>query len=114
MKKSLFLIVLSLVLTIFVNASEKEKETVPPVTTMSINGIISDVDTDETLAGVLVTIEGTELQTLTDLDGKFSFEGLEIAEYDLKLTYISYKEVEVKDVNIKSHHKALDLKLESE
>lgn len=112
MKKSLFLIVLSLVITIFVNATEKE--TVPSVTTMNINGTISDVDTDETLAGVLVTIEGTELQTLTDLDGKFSFEGLEIADYDLKLTYISYKEVEVKDVNIKSHNKVLDLKLESE
>lgn len=112
MKKSLFLIVLSLVLTIFVNASEKE--VVPPVTSMNINGVITDVDTDETLAGVLVTIEGTDLQTLTDLDGKFSFNGLEIGDYDLKLTYISYKEVEVKDINIKSHNKSLDLKLESE
>jgi hypothetical protein len=114
MKKSLFIIVLSLVMVIFVNASEKESETVPPVTTMNIGGVITDVDTDETLAGVLVTIEGTELQTLTDLDGKFSFDGLEIAEYNLKLTYISYKEVEVKEIKIDNHSEELDLKLESE
>lgn len=114
MKKILFLIVLSFVFTIFVNASDKDKEAVPPVTSMSINGVISDVDTDETLAGVLVTIDGTELKTLTDLDGKFSFEGLDIGDYELKVSYISYKEVKVQDIDINSHKKTLDLKLESE
>ena len=98
MKKSILLIVLSLVLTIFVQASEVDKVSIPPVVTMSINGVIADVDTDETLAGVMVSIEGTDYKTLTDLDGNFSFDGLEAGDYDLKLTYISYKEVKVENV----------------
>lgn len=114
MKRILFIIVLSLVFTIFANASDKDKEVVPPVTSMNINGVITDVDTDETLAGVLVTIEGTDIKTLTDLDGKFSFDGLDVGEYQLKVSYISYKETKVKDIDINSHGKMLDLKLESE
>jgi len=114
MKKILFVIVLSVVFTIFANASDKDKEVVPPVTSMNINGVITDVDTDETLAGVLVTIEGTDIKTLTDLDGKFSFDGLDVGDYQLKVSYISYKEVEVKDIDINSHDKTLNLKLESE
>lgn len=114
MKKSLFLIVLSLVFTIFASASDKDKEAVPPVTTMSISGVVTDVNTHETLAGVLVAIDGTELQTLTDLDGKFSFDGLEVNEYELNVSYISYKEVKIKDIDIDSRNKTLELKLESE
>lgn len=114
MKKGIFLIVLSLVLSIFVQASEVEKVTVPPVATMSINGVIADVDTDETLAGVMVSIEGTNYKTLTDLDGKFSFEGLEAGDYDLKLSYISYKEVKVENIETRSSNKTLELTLKSE
>ncbi len=114
MKKGIFLIVLSLVLTIFVQASEVQKVTVPPVATVSINGVIADVDTDETLAGVMVSIEGTGYKTLTDLDGNFSFDGLESGDYDLKLTYISYKEVKVENVKTDSKDQTIELKLKSE
>lgn len=114
MKKGILIIVLSLVLSIFVDASELEKTTVPPATTMSINGVIADIDTDETLAGVLVKIEGTEYQTLTDLDGKFSFGELAIGDYDLNLSYISYEEIKIEHINTKSQGKTLELKLKSE
>lgn len=114
MKKGILLIVLSLVLTIFVQASEVESVTVPPVATLSINGVIADVDTDETLAGVMVSIEGTDYKTLTDLDGNFSFNGLEAGDYDLKLSYISYKEVKVENVKTDSKDQTIELKLKSE
>ncbi len=114
MKKGIFLIVLSLVLSIFVQAAEVEKVNIPPVATMSINGVIADEDTDETLAGVMVSIEGTDYKTLTDLDGKFTFDGLEAGDYDLKLTYISYKEIKVENVNAIDHKKNLNFKLKSE
>jgi len=116
MKKIIFIIVLSSIFTIFANASDKDKnkEVVPPVTSMNINGVITDVDTNETLAGVLVTIEGTEIKTLTDLDGKFSFDGLEVDDYKLKVSYISYKDMEIQHIDADSHNKSLDLKLKSE
>jgi len=114
MKKGILLFVLSLTLSIFVNATDVEKTTVPPATIMCINGVIADIDTDETLAGVMVKIEGTDYQTLTDLDGKFKFEGIEAGEYNLELTYISYKEIKVENVNAKGQNKTLDLKLKSE
>lgn len=113
MKKSILLIAISLVLTIFVHASDAEKTTAPPATTVSLNGVIADMDTDETLVGVLVSIEGTDYQTLTDLDGKFSFEGLEAGDYDLKLSYISYKEIKVENVTAKNNQ-SLKLTLKSE
>lgn len=115
MKKSIFLIVLSLAFSIFANAIEVENTSVPATASSCINGVIADMDTHETLAGVMVRIEGTDLETLTDLDGRFSFKGLQAGDYDLKLTYISYKEEKVK--NIKAHTytaESLDLKLKSE
>jgi len=114
MKKGILFITLSLVLSIFIQASGIEKVSIPPVATMSINGVIADVDTDETLAGVMVSIEGTDYKTLTDLDGNFSFDGLEAGDYDLKLTYISYKEVKVENVKTESKDLTIELKLKSE
>jgi len=114
MKKGIFIFVLSLTLSIFVSAAEAEKTSVPPATTMSINGVIADLDTAETLAGVLVKIEGTDYVTLTNLDGKFSFKGLQEGDYNLELSYISYEEVKVENIKAQNETQSLDLKLKSE
>ena len=114
MKKGILIVALSLVFTIFVQATDTEKVNIPPVASLSINGVIADLDTDETLAGVMVSIEGTDYKTLTDLDGNFSFEGLEEGNYDLKITYISYKDVKVENVKTNSKDQAIELKLKSE
>lgn len=114
MKRNIILVVLSLVFTIFVSASNEEKTTVPPAATVSISGSVADIDTDETLAGVLVTIEGTNIKTLTDLDGNFSFDGLEAGDYNLNVSYISYKEQKVENVSISGKDQSLKLTLKSE
>ena len=98
----------------FIFADEAEKTTVPPAAQMSINGNVADLDTQETLAGVLITIEGTNRKTHTDLDGNFSFKGLSAGNYELHISYISYKETEVKNIKITNTNKKLDLKLKSE
>lgn len=114
MKRNFFIIVLSLLFTTFVNASGVEKTIVPPAATASISGIIADLETSETLAGVLVSIEGTDIETLTDLDGKFSFEGLQAGDYSLKLSYISYSEVKVETIAAQGENQSLKLTLKSE
>ncbi len=110
MKRNLFIIVLSVLFATFATASGVEKPVVPPAATSSISGVIADMETNETLAGVLVSIEGTNFETLTDLDGNFSFEGLQAGDYSLKLSYISYTETMV-DAKIAASGEKQSLKL---
>jgi len=64
----------------------------PAAATMSMEGTIIDADTQETLAGVTVKIAGTDVEVKTNLDGKFSIKGLTPGQYNLEVSYISYKD----------------------
>lgn len=46
-------------------------------TGLSVSGTVSERDSGEPLVGVTVLVKGTERGTVTDLDGKFSIEGLQ-------------------------------------
>ena len=56
----------------------------------NIEGSVVDKITGENLAGVYVEIQGTNLKTYTDLDGKFSINGLIPGNYNIIIKYISY------------------------
>jgi len=114
MKKSILFVAMSLAFSIFVFAGDANKTTTPPITTMSINGQISDLESHETLAGVLISIEGTSLSTHTDLDGKFSFEGVELGDYKLNISYISYKEQKLSHTVSVDNNELLKLTIKSE
>ena len=93
MKKIIFSL-LALVITIAVTAKENEAKT--PVNTensvtVTLAGSIADATSGESLAGVEVKIEGTELKTYTDFDGNFTFDGVKPGEYKVVTSYISYK-----------------------
>lgn len=91
MKKSLS-IFLGLTALIFISGSvfAGSNPTKVPATTASVNGQVVDFQSGETLAGVAITVEGTETKVYTDLDGNFSIEGLEPGTYNLVLSMISY------------------------
>lgn len=114
MKKGLIIFAMSLILSVNISASEKNDSAIPPANSMRISGAVSDIETNETLAGVMVSIEGTDLQTLTDLDGNFTFKGIVKGNYTLKVNYISYKEGKVENVKVDHNSKNLNLTLESE
>lgn len=80
------------ILSAAVIATEKGK---PEVATATMQGVITDTDTQETLAGVTVKVEGTDIEVKTDLDGKFAIDGLIPGDYNLEVSYISYKETKV-------------------
>jgi len=63
----------------------------PKIKSFYISGTVNDVVTGESLVGVQVQIEGTDLKTYTDFDGNFSFVDIKQGEYKLVANYISYK-----------------------
>ncbi len=117
--KNTFKIILSLAFVASVSfssfASEKGKsESNSTMATTSMEGTIFDAETQETLAGVTVKIAGTNTEVKTDLDGKFSIEGLTPGDYNLEVSYISYKEAKLVKTVAMDHTNKVTLKLKSE
>lgn len=110
--KSLIVFTLALIFSTFAVASEDEKLSVLSAAG-NIEGVITDVNTGEILAGVKVIVEGTDFETLTNLDGKFSLKGLKEGTYNLKLSYISYEDQKVENVSFNTN-KPLELSMASE
>ncbi len=90
---------------------EKEK-TADASANISLTGIVVDSQTKETLAGVEVTIEGTNLKTYTDFEGNFSFDNIQPGNYKVITKYVSYNAVESRMVSIQANEMhALNLEL---
>lgn len=86
-----------------------------PVQAPSITGKVVDNYSGETLAGVLVTVEGTALQAYTDLDGQFSISGMNPGKYNLVLSLISYKKSLVENLEVlPGKEEAVEVKLNND
>ena len=115
--KKIILGVFAVLLSIAVMAKENESKSQTPATgenavTVSLTGSIADANSGESLAGVEVKIEGTDLKTYTDFDGNFSFTGVKMGEYKVVASYISYKPAtQVLSLNAKETE--LKIKLEN-
>jgi len=92
-------------------AIEKGK---PEVATYSIEGTVIDLETEETLAGVTVKIEDSNIEVKTDLDGNFTIDGLMPGDYNLEVSYISYKETKVMQAVSCDSKRHMNLSLKSE
>ena len=85
---------LSLMLTVAVTAKENEAKSASATdnaASVVLVGSISDANSGESLVGVEVKIEGTDLKTYTDFDGNFTFNNVKPGEYKVVANYISYK-----------------------
>ncbi|MBS1517907.1 MAG: TonB-dependent receptor [Bacteroidetes bacterium] len=56
----------------------------------SISGKVIDAETQNPLEDARVEIVGTELRTGTDKNGEFSFTGLEVSTYRIRVSYVGY------------------------
>jgi len=81
--------------------------------TGSIQGVVIDKKTKETIIGANVVIAGTTIGKSTDLNGKFSIENLKPGNYHLVVSFISYTNFELKNVKVEAG-KANVLKIEIE
>lgn len=67
-----------------------------PVTgIMYVSGSVTDHNTNESLAGVEVRVQGTDIVTYTDFNGNYFLPELSAGTYTLEFRYPSYSESNV-------------------
>ncbi|MCC6549219.1 MAG: carboxypeptidase-like regulatory domain-containing protein [Ignavibacteriaceae bacterium] len=72
----------------------------------SVTGKITDKQTNEELIGANILVSGTAIGASTDIDGVYSIRNLEPGNYELKVSYISYQTLIIKDVKIEAGKEA--------
>jgi hypothetical protein len=65
-----------------------------------ITGTISDKDTGETLPGVQITIENTDLGAVTNIDGYFEIHKIPAGKYELFVEYLGYTSIKILGVDV--------------
>jgi len=80
--------------------------------TIMVAGSIVDQNSGESLVGVEVKIEGTDMKTYTDFDGNFSFKNVKPGDYKLVANYISYQQ-NSKELSINSNENNIQIKLQT-
>lgn len=95
MKKILFII---LAISVFATTSANKKATNEAeakmemnVVTKSLTGVVIDKNTNESLAGAVITVNGQKVYS--DLDGNFNVNNLCEGICDVKVSLISYVDV---------------------
>lgn len=73
--------------------------------TGSIAGVITDSKTGETIIGANVFIQGTQVGSPTDLDGKFTINNVKPGTYNLVVSFITYKTHIIPDVVVEANKK---------
>jgi len=117
MKKFIFVSFLLLFVTASFTVSatnDSKPEAKAPATLTSMSGLVLDAATGEALVGAVIEVEGTDLKTYTDLEGKFSLENVKVGEYNIKVNYISYCEKTVEKVKLNTETEGLQVKLNPE
>jgi outer membrane receptor for ferrienterochelin and colicin len=57
----------------------------------SVQGVVTDENNNEPIAFANVVVEGTQLGSTTDIDGKFTISGLEAGYINILVSYIGYR-----------------------
>ncbi|MFP4620572.1 MAG: carboxypeptidase regulatory-like domain-containing protein [Bacteroidales bacterium] len=84
---------------------EEEKNETNTTLTTSLKGQVRDEDTGEALTGVKLKVKGEEASTYTDFEGNFSFQGLKPGKYQIKTSFISYKDELYDDITLEMEGK---------
>lgn len=104
----------TLALGLALNVSATHDGAPAPSTSSSVTGKVVDLNSGETLAGVAVSIEGTDTKVYTDLDGNFRIENVKPGTYSLVLSMISYKNSLVENIELlPSENEVVEVKLDN-
>lgn len=113
--KKLLIGFMSLILVLAVSANEKEAKTNSDTdsgATVAMTGTITDSQSGELLAGVEVSLEGTDTKTYTDFDGNFRFQNITPGEYKVVTNYISYNKA-TETLKVDGKDNRVQIKLEN-
>lgn len=73
-----------------------------PTWAQQIKGVVIDQKSKETLIGAVVTVDGTNVKTITNIDGNFQIDGLDKdKKYTLYINYVGYKTQKIDGVQAK-------------
>lgn len=113
--KKISLIIAAFSLSIAMGTAYAGGENPPAKPNCTITGTVVDLESGETLAGVTVSVEGTDIKAYTDLDGNFSIQGVKPGNYDLVFSMISYKNSLVENMEVgKDKGQNLEIKLDND
>ncbi len=83
--------------------------------TGAISGNIIDQNTQEPLIGATVSIEETDLGTITEIDGSYRVEGIPVGSYNVTASYVGYKTLTLYNIVITSgNDNIINFKMEEE
>jgi len=112
--KKISLIIAAFTLSFALSAAYAGSENPPAKPNCNISGKVVDLESGETLAGVSVCVEGTDIKAYTDLDGNFSIEGVKPGNYNLVFSMISYKNSLVENMEVsRDKGQNLEIKLDN-
>lgn len=110
--KKLAIIIFSFILIAGVNSVFADNTGDSEPKTVNLSGKVIDKSNQETLAGALIRIEGTDLETYTDFDGNFTISGLVPDTYKVKCSMISYSDIE-EEIEIDQKSNNIEIKLQN-
>lgn len=81
-----------------------------PTWAQQIKGVVIDQKSKETLIGAVVTVDGTNVKAITNIDGNFQFDGLDKEKkYTLYINYVGYKTQKIDGVQAKDADQVIAL-----
>ena len=74
-----------------------------PALAQQVKGLVTDESTKEQLIGAIVSVEGSSVKAVTDIDGLFTLDGLKEGEYTLYIKYLGYKTQKIDGVRVRDN-----------
>ncbi len=65
-----------------------------------LKGVVIDKNSKETLIGAVISVEGSDVKAVTDIDGNFTLDGLKNGKYTLYIKYVGYKTQKIDGVQV--------------
>ncbi len=76
--------------TVTIDEDETTTQTFTLTQLYTVNGTVTDADSDDAIADAAVTIDGTDHATTTDVNGEYTIDGVENGTYDLTVSKDGY------------------------
>lgn len=81
-----------------------------PTWAQQIKGVVIDQKSKETLIGAVVTVDGTNVKAISNIDGNFQIDGLDKEKkYTLYINYVGYKTQKIDGVQAKDADQVIAL-----
>ena len=81
-----------------------------PTWAQQIKGVVIDQKSKETLIGAVITVDGTNVKAITNIDGNFQINGLDKdKKYTLYINYVGYKTQKIDGVQAKDADQVIAL-----